>query len=91
MSTPSNKTSILVKAKTQRVSNSQKLQNFRECIAVLKTKNPDDQPLALKDFSIGIQIGAGAFALVKRAVHKDTQHTIALKTYEKRHLSDKHA
>jgi serine/threonine protein kinase len=35
---------------------------------------------------MGIQIGAGAFALVKRAVHKDSNFTVAIKTYDKRHL-----
>ncbi len=70
---------------------SNKLQNFKDCISELKAKNPEDQPLALKDFSMGIQIGAGAFALVKRAVHKDSQHILALKTYDKKHLTDRHA
>jgi hypothetical protein len=35
---------------------------------------------------IGIQIGAGAFATVKRAVHKESSFTVAIKTYDKRHL-----
>ena len=59
-----------------------------EIIQAAKLKKPDDQPLNLKDFNIGIQIGAGAFAVVKRAVHKDSQHTLAIKTYEKKHLKD---
>jgi len=46
------------------------------------------QPLELKDFKIGLQIGQGAFAIVRRAVHKDSQHTIALKTYDKKNLRD---
>jgi MAP/microtubule affinity-regulating kinase len=44
--------------------------------------------LELKDFSMGLQIGSGAFALVKRAVHKDSQYTVAIKTYEKKTLTD---
>jgi MAP/microtubule affinity-regulating kinase len=41
----------------------------------------------LKDFTVGIQIGAGAFASVKRAVHKESSFTVAIKTYEKKHLA----
>jgi serine/threonine protein kinase len=44
--------------------------------------------MALKDFNIGLQIGSGAFAVVKRAVHKESHHTIAMKTYEKKSLVD---
>lgn len=35
---------------------------------------------------MGIQIGAGAFASVKRATHKDSSFAVAIKTYDKRHL-----
>ena len=35
------------------------------------------------------QIGEGAFATVMRAVHKTTGHTVALKIYEKKKLTDK--
>lgn len=38
------------------------------------------------DFQVGLQIGQGAFAVVKRSIHKTTGHTIALKTYEKKNL-----
>ena len=44
--------------------------------------------MQLKDFNIGLQIGAGAFAVVKRALHKHTQYTVAIKTYEKKSLLD---
>jgi len=54
-------------------------------------KNPDEQPFALKDFNMGIQIGSGAFALVKRAVHKISSYVVAIKTYDKKHLTDRHA
>ena len=36
---------------------------------------------------MGIQIGAGAFAVVKRAIHKESSFTVAIKTYDKRHLA----
>lgn len=38
-----------------------------------------------------MQIGAGAFAVVKRAIHASTKYTTAIKTYEKKNLSDKEA
>lgn len=72
-------------------SEQSKLESFREIILQRKIKKPEEQPLQLKDFQIGIQIGAGAFAVVKRVIHKDSQYTLALKTYEKKHLTDKQA
>ena len=43
---------------------------------------------AIADFQIGLKIGQGAFAVVKRSVHKGTGHTIALKTYDKKNLTN---
>jgi len=43
----------------------------------------------MKDFKLSLQIGQGAFAVVKRAQHKETKYTIAIKTYEKKNLNDK--
>lgn len=37
---------------------------------------------------IGLQVGQGAFAIVRRAVHKQTKHIIAIKTYDKKNLAD---
>ena len=37
---------------------------------------------------MGLQIGQGAFAVVRRSIHKQTGHTIALKTYEKKNLQN---
>ena len=34
-------------------------------------------------------LGAGAFAIVRRAVHKTSKYTIAIKTYDKKNLQDK--
>ena len=59
---------------------------FLQIIERNKLRQPNEQPLALKDFVIGIQIGAGAFACVKRAVHKESSFTVAIKTYDKKHL-----
>eukprot|EP00347_Sterkiella_histriomuscorum_P006749 403351578 len=73
------------------VSTANKLESFRTLIDNKKAQNPDSQPFELKDFTLGIQIGAGAFALVKRAVHKESSLTLAIKTYDKKSLSDKHA
>lgn len=39
------------------------------------------------DFQIGLKIGQGAFALVRRVVHKKSGHVVALKTYEKKNIS----
>jgi serine/threonine protein kinase len=47
--------------------------------------------LVIKDFKQGLQIGAGAFAVVKRSVHNQTRYTVAIKTYEKKNLTDKEA
>ena len=47
--------------------------------------------MSLKDFAIGIQIGAGAFASVKRAVHKTSSFICAIKTYDKKGLKDTNA
>ena len=38
-----------------------------------------------------MQIGQGAFAVVKRSTHKKTGHIIALKTYEKKNLVNESA
>ena len=40
----------------------------------------------MKDFTIGLQIGQGAFAIVRRSIHKESQAVLALKTYEKKNL-----
>lgn len=46
---------------------------------------------SLADFQVGLKIGQGAFAVVKRSVHKGTGHTIALKTYDKKNLTNQEA
>lgn len=56
-----------------------------------KNKNPNVQPLELKDFRIGLQIGQGAFAIVRRATHNDSKAVVALKTYEKKNLKNEQA
>jgi serine/threonine protein kinase len=38
------------------------------------------------DFQVGLQIGQGSFAVVKRSTHKSSGHLVALKTYEKKNL-----
>ena len=43
------------------------------------------------DFNVGLQIGVGAFAVVKRSTHKNSGHVIALKSYEKKNLSNEQA
>lgn len=65
-----------------------KQDSFKGCIQDKKLKNPDNQPFDLKDFNIGLQIGSGAFAVVKRAVHKTSLYKVAIKTYEKKNLID---
>ena len=42
----------------------------------------------LKEFNVVLEIGKGAFAAVKRAVHKKSHCTVAIKTYEKKNLTD---
>merc|ERR1712166_877548 len=56
-----------------------------------RKENSGEQPLTIKDFKVGLQIGAGAFAVVKRAIHNTTKYTVAIKTYEKKNLNDKEA
>ena len=38
------------------------------------------------DYKIGKQVGVGAYATVKQAVHGATGHTVAIKIYDKREL-----
>ena len=44
------------------------------------------QMFQVHDFQIGLQIGQGSFACVKRSVHRKTGHLTALKIYEKKNL-----
>jgi tRNA A-37 threonylcarbamoyl transferase component Bud32 len=44
----------------------------------------------IEDYIIGSQIGQGAYAIVRSAIHKPTNKKIALKTYEKSKLLDPH-
>lgn len=43
----------------------------------------------MREFQIGLQVGQGAFAIVRRATHRESKHVIAIKTYEKKNLMDK--
>jgi len=65
-----------------------RIEQLRKVIDNKKEKNKDQQPLSLKDFQIGLKIGQGAFAIVRRAVHKDTKALVAIKTYEKKNLKE---
>lgn len=44
------------------------------------------QMFAVQDFQVGLQIGQGSFAIVKRVTHKKSGHLVALKIYEKKNL-----
>jgi len=55
----------------------------------LKRKGIEPDTLQLKDFQVSLQIGQGAFALVKRATHKRSNCTVAIKSYDKKNLQDK--
>ena len=63
-----------------------RLKAFRGVIDTRRQSKPEEQPLSLRDFQIGLQIGQGAFAIVRRAQHKETKHIIAIKTYDKKNL-----
>ena len=52
-----------------------------------KSKRIDPVFTISKDFIIGVPLGQGAFANVVRAIHKETQYSVALKTYEKKLLT----
>jgi serine/threonine protein kinase len=67
--------------------NAEKREIFQNFISQRKEKKGDAQPLELDDFKIGLQIGSGAFAVVKRAYHKKTNYCVALKQYEKKNLT----
>ena len=54
-------------------------------------QNEGKQCFAVSDFKIGLQIGQGSFAVVKRSVHRGTGHTVALKIYEKKNLTQESA
>lgn len=44
----------------------------------------------IEDYSIGQEIGKGAYASVKSAIHKPTSSQVAIKIYEKIKLNDSH-
>lgn len=44
----------------------------------------------IEDYSIGKEIGKGAYASVKSAIHKYTNSCVAIKVYEKIKLDDCH-
>jgi serine/threonine protein kinase len=50
-------------------------------------KKVRQQMFEFSDFNIGLKIGQGAFAVVRRCTHKTTGHLVALKTYEKKNLT----
>lgn len=52
---------------------------------------PAKQMLEIQDFSVGLKIGAGSYAIVRRSTHKDSGHLLALKTYEKKNLQREEA
>ena len=64
---------------------------LRTIIKERRSKNGDQQPLDLREFQLGLKIGQGAFAIVRRAVHKDTKALVAIKTYEKKNLKETEA
>ena len=43
---------------------------------------------SLEDYSLGKDIGKGAYAIVKEAVHKTTGIRVAIKFYDKTKLAD---
>lgn len=72
--------------------NESRIQKLRDIIQSRRekaTKNgSEQQPLDLKEFQTGLRIGQGAFAIVRRAVHKETKAIVAIKTYEKKSLKE---
>ena len=59
---------------------------FHQKIEEKRNQEGRKQPLELKDFNIGLQIGQGSFAIVRRSVHKESLALVAIKTYDKRNL-----
>lgn len=52
-----------------------------------KSKGIDPVFTIAEDFTMGAQLGQGAFAAVYKATHKQTGYEVALKTYEKKLLN----
>jgi hypothetical protein len=52
--------------------NEQRVLDFLRQVELKREKNSEKQPLDVKDFQIGLQIGQGAFAIVRRSVHKES-------------------
>ena len=52
--------------------NEQRVLDFLRQVELKREKNSEKQPLDVKDFQIGLQIGQGAFASVRRSVHKES-------------------
>lgn len=75
---------------TKIIEENQRMRKERE-------KNPDPkagkpkQLFEVHDFQVGLQIGQGSFATVKRSVHRKTNHVVALKIYEKKNLQQENA
>lgn len=76
--------------KAPKGNNQKQMQAFCEEIELRRQKS-EEQPLELREFQIGLKIGQGAFAQVRRAVHQKTKAVIALKTYDKKNLKQEEA
>jgi serine/threonine protein kinase len=73
------------------LKNEERVVLFCSQLEKLRETNPGSQPLQLKDLQIGLQIGQGAFAIVRRVIHKESQAVLALKTYDKKTLCKQEA
>ena len=62
---------------------------FIKTIEDRKAKGKDPVFSLKDDFAIHQQIGQGAYAIIKKATHRDSGYKVALKTYEKKQLTKK--
>ena len=69
-------------------TNDDLVKKFKNILHQNRERNPEEQAFTLKDFEMGIQIGAGAFGIVWRVTHKTTKAQLALKSYNKKNLSN---
>ncbi len=51
-------------------------------------KSSDSEPCPLENYKFGSQIGQGAYAIVRKALHRKTNKSYAIKIYDKTKLTD---
>jgi len=88
--TCTNEVTLYLSKYLKRPSSNSKLNNEETSYIALKDETNSDCVFRGKaeDYVIGKELGKGAYAVVKNALHKHTNKKMAIKIYEKFRLSD---